>query len=73
MNRLMSFMSGATMGFLVGATLSLLLTPESGEELRNKFQEQTRRVQEEVKTAAQNRRIELEKQLSTLREPQKSS
>jgi len=73
MNRVISFLSGAIMGALVGVTLSLLFTPASGEELRIKMQEQTRRIQQEVKSAAQNRRNELEEQLSTLRQPNKPS
>ena len=69
MNRFISFMSGAVMGALVGATLALLLTPASGEELRTKMQEQALRIQEEVKTATETRRAEMEEQLATLRKP----
>ena len=69
MNRVISFMSGAIMGALVGSTLALLLTPASGDEIRLKIQEQVQNIQEEVKTATESRRIELEGQLSTLRKP----
>jgi gas vesicle protein len=69
MNRVISFISGAVMGALVGATLVLLLTPASGEELRTKMQEQARKIQEEVKSATEARRSELEEQLATLRKP----
>lgn len=69
MNRFISFMSGAVMGALVGATLALLFTPAAGEELRAKMQEQALRIQEEVKTATETRRAELEEQLATLRKP----
>jgi gas vesicle protein len=69
MNRFLSFISGGVMGFLVGSTLGLLLTPASGNELRTKIQEQSKRIQHEVKTAADKRRSELENQLSTLRQP----
>lgn len=69
MNRFISFMSGAVMGALVGATLALLFTPAAGEELRAKMQEQALRIQEEVKTATETRRVELEEQLATLRKP----
>ena len=68
MNRFISFVSGAIMGVLVGGTLGLLLTPASGEELKRKIQDQTLRIQQEVKTAAQDRRRELEEQLSSLRQ-----
>ena len=69
MRRVLSFISGALMGGLVGSTLALLLTPASGEELRTKFQEQADRIQSEIKQAAASRRAELEGQLATLREP----
>ena len=70
MNRVISFLSGAVMGGLVGATLALLLTPASGEELRAKMQEQAKQIQAEVKAATESRRAELEEQLATLRKPQ---
>ena len=70
MNRAISFLSGAVMGALVGATLAILLTPASGEELRTKMQEQSQKIQDEVKAATANRRAELEAQLETLRKPQ---
>ena len=62
-------MSGAVMGALVGSTLALLLTPASGEEIRTKMAEQVKKVQQEVKSATEARRIELEEQLETLRQP----
>jgi gas vesicle protein len=70
MNRAISFLSGAVMGALVGATLAILLTPASGEELRTRMQEQSQKIQDEVKAATANRRAELEAQLETLRKPQ---
>lgn len=69
MNRVMSFLTGAVMGALVGSTLALLLTPASGDEIRLKMQEQIQKIQEEVKTATESRRGELEEQLATLRKP----
>ncbi len=73
MNRIISFLSGAVMGALVGSTLALLLTPASGEELRTKMAEKAQKIQDEVKEATQTRRIELEEQLASLRKPQKST
>lgn len=70
MNRVISFMAGAVMGALVGSTLALLLAPVSGEELRSQMAEQAQRIQDEVKSATQARRIELEEQLASLRKPQ---
>ena len=69
MNRVISFLSGAIMGALVGSTLALLLTPASGDEIRLKIQEQVQNIQEEVKTATESRRNELEGQLAALRKP----
>ena len=69
MNRIISFISGAVMGALVGSTLVLLLTPASGDEIRTKITEQVQKVQEEVKQATESRRIELETQINTLRQP----
>ncbi len=70
MKKILSFISGAMMGGLVGATLAILLTPESGEELRSKMQAQVQQIQAEIKAATENRRAELEEQLETLRAPQ---
>ena len=72
MNRIISFISGAVMGALVGSTLALLLTPASGEEIRTKMAEQVQRIQDEVKSATETRRIELESQLESLRKPASS-
>jgi len=69
MKKIISFMSGAVMGGLVGATLAFLLTPASGDELRTKMQEQAQRIQSEVKAATETRRAELEGQLAALRKP----
>jgi len=59
------------MGALVGATLALLFAPTSGEELRFQIQDQSMRVQQDVKHAAAERRVELEEQLAALRAPRK--
>jgi gas vesicle protein len=72
MKGVMSFLSGAIMGGLVGATLALLFAPASGEQLRLQMQERANRIQQEVKQAAESRRIELEQQLAELRAPRES-
>ena len=71
MKRMMSFLSGAMMGALVGATLALLFTPTSGEGLQEQLRGRVMVLQEEVKKAATERRAELEEQLASLRAPQK--
>jgi gas vesicle protein len=73
MNRVINFLSGAVLGALVGVTLALLMTPESGEDLRIKMQEQAQKIQGEVKAATEARRTELVEQLATLRKPQKAA
>jgi gas vesicle protein len=67
MRKLMSFLSGAMIGGLVGAAVGLLFTPASGEDLRTQVSTQIQRVQEEMKLAASTRRAELEAQLADLR------
>ena len=69
MNKFFNFVAGATLGALVGAATALLLAPVSGEELQAQIRDQVEQIQLEVKTAASERRAELEEQLSTLREP----
>jgi gas vesicle protein len=73
MQRILSFLSGFIIGGAIGATIALLLTPSSGEDLRMQIQERTRQVQMEVREAAAARRAELEEQLASLRAPRKSS
>lgn len=69
MRRLLNFLSGIVVGGLVGATLALLFTPSSGEQLRLQLQERVNQVREDVKQAAAERRAELESQLAGLRSP----
>ena len=69
MNKFFNFVAGATLGALVGAATALLLAPVSGEELQAQIRDQVEQIQLEVKTAASERRAELEEQLATLREP----
>ena len=62
-----SFLSGLIMGGLVGATLAILLAPESGEELRGQIRQRVSSIQAEVSRAAEERRAELERELADLR------
>jgi gas vesicle protein len=70
MNRMLSFLVGATLGGLVGATMALLLAPASGEALRSQIRDRAITLQEEVKRAAMEKRAEMEQQLAALRAPQ---
>ena len=69
MNKFINFVAGATLGALFGAAVGLLLAPLSGEEMQTQIKQQVEQIQLEVKTAASDRRTELEEQLSTLRKP----
>jgi hypothetical protein len=69
MRKFFSFLMGTVMGALVGATVALLLTPESGEEFRGLIRQRFESLQGEIQEAAATRRIELEKQLADLRQP----
>jgi len=72
MRGVLSFLSGAALGLVVGASLAILLAPSSGNELRKQMQERAERIQLEVREAAEARRQELEQQLETLRAPRKT-
>jgi gas vesicle protein len=72
MNKFVNFVAGAALGALVGAAVAVLLAPVSGEELQAQIKEQVEQIQLEVKTAASDRRAELESQLATLREPRQA-
>jgi gas vesicle protein len=70
MKRAMNFLFGFSIGGVIGATIALLLTPISGEELRTQIQARTQAIQQDVQAAASARRTELEEQLAALRKPQ---
>jgi gas vesicle protein len=69
MQKLFSFFTGVIMGGLVGATVAILLAPSSGEEMRGRIQERSIQLRDEIKTVAEERRAELERELENLRAP----
>lgn len=69
MRRLFSFLLGIAGGALVGATLAILLTPASGEELRTELRNRAKRFCDELQEAADQRRAELERELDDMRHP----
>ena len=71
MHRVTSFLSGFIMGSLIGGALGLLLTPASGEHLRQQMRARAQQFQIEIKTAGAERRAELEQELAALRQPRK--
>jgi gas vesicle protein len=73
MRQVLNFFIGAISGALVGATLAILLTPVSGENLRFQIQERSIQLKDEIKSVAEERRAELERELAALREPYRKS
>jgi gas vesicle protein len=71
MQKLFSFFTGVIMGGLVGATVAILLAPTSGEEMRGRIQERSIQLRDDIKTVAEERRTELERELENLRAPYK--
>ena len=69
MRRMFGFLIGILIGALVGSTVALLLAPESGERLRGQIRERGANFMADVRHAADNRRIELQSRLDSLRTP----
>jgi len=58
-------------GGVVGAVIAILIAPVSGEEIRGQLQERTIRLRDDIKSIAEERRAELERELEALRAPYK--
>jgi len=69
MRSVMRFLTGFVLGGLVGISVTILLVPESGEDLRLRVRSEAGRIREEIKQAASSRRAEMEQQLESLRTP----
>ena len=69
MRKIFGFLIGAFVGGLVGATIALLLAPDSGEELRTELRQRGAAFTAEIRQAATARQIELQERLDTLRAP----
>jgi gas vesicle protein len=69
MRSISRFLSGFIFGGLVGLGLTLILTPNSGEENRTYVVKYADRVKEEVQSAMLEKRAELEQELAHLRQP----
>ena len=69
MRQVFNFFLGILTGGLIGATLAILLTPVSGENLRFQLQERSIQLKDEIKSVAEERRAELERELAALRQP----
>lgn len=73
MRKMLGFLMGVFVGALVGSTITLLLTPESGEQLRSELRARGKKFFVEIRSAADARRAELEHQLQELRAPRTPS
>jgi len=69
MNRMFGFLIGVVVGSLVGSTIALLMAPESGEQLRTQIRSRGQGFFNEVRHAADERRIELRHKLDEMRTP----
>lgn len=69
MRKAFGFLIGVIIGALVGSTVTLLLAPESGDQLRGEIRERGSAFLAEVRHAADSRRIELQSRLEELRAP----
>ncbi|HSA99053.1 MAG TPA: YtxH domain-containing protein [Anaerolineales bacterium] len=69
MRKILGFLIGVTVGGLVGSTIALLLAPDSGTQLRAELRSRGEGFFNEVRHAADARRIELRQRLETMREP----
>jgi len=69
MRRILGFMIGIFVGWLVGATVALLLAPQTGDTLRDEIRSRSTSFLGEIKSAADARRAQLEQQLADMRAP----
>jgi len=67
MGKFGSFINGFLMGAIGAAAIALLLTPKSGEEMREELKHEVDDILDEGRRASQQRQRELEDQLNTFR------
>ncbi|GIK62878.1 MAG: hypothetical protein BroJett018_06720 [Chloroflexota bacterium] len=72
MRKILVFGAGLLAGAIIGAGVSLLLTPASGDDLREGTKERYKRVLEESAKAAAERRAQLEAELAEMTRPKKT-
>jgi len=68
MKKMFSFLNGFISGALVGGLVMLLFTPDSGEGFRDSIKEKILNLKNEISDAAQEKRVELESELTKLRQ-----
>lgn len=69
MRKLFSFLLGFMAGALAGGIIALLFTPQSGGDIRGQIKDYTMKTMDDIRMAASEKRIQLEKQLTDLRKP----
>ena len=69
MRRLMFFAGGVICGALIGATIVLLLTPESGTAVREDARDRVQDAMSEARLASAKRKQELEAELAEMISP----
>jgi len=69
MRRMFGFLIGVVVGGLVGSTIALLMAPESGEQLRTEIRARGENFFNDVRHAADERKIELRQKLDSMRTP----
>jgi gas vesicle protein len=69
MRRTFGFLIGIVVGGLVGSSIALLMAPEPGEQLRAELRARGESFFDEVRHAADERKIELRQRLDYMREP----
>lgn len=69
MRQLGALVLGAMLGGFIGGVMGLLLAPKAGPALRNDINDYTQQVKRDVRSAAENRRMELRQELDRLRVP----
>ena len=73
MERLGKLILGAILGGVLGAGIGLLLAPKSGKQLREDVADYADHIRSEVQRASDQRRVELERELTLLRQPEPGS
>lgn len=68
MKRFASFLLGVVAGAISGGVAALLLAPASGRSLQDQLVESANRLNNEVKQAAVEKRLEMETELARLRQ-----
>jgi gas vesicle protein len=63
------FLIGIVVGGLVGSTIALLMAPGSGEGLRSQIRDRGQNFFNDVRHAADERKIELRQRLDAMRAP----